>query len=130
MKAVQTSSTNRSEGDDLDGLLRSFFQAELPHPWPQLSVPESKKETPSRNWFSLRRGMTSRLALAASVALLFLGHALISGRLQDALVKQGQGLQNGSAGRDKPLIEKDKKIRIRESLTPSSVLFIVTDEDR
>ncbi len=66
-------------GDDLDGLLRKFFKSQLPQPWPapqaRVSVTSSKRYAVGR---SLVRG---RWALAASVALLFLGSWLLPNRL-------------------------------------------------
>jgi hypothetical protein len=54
------------EPRDLDGLLRAFFRAEMPEPWPAPQAPPGNQHRVSR---SLWRG---RLALAASVALLLL----------------------------------------------------------
>ncbi len=70
-------STFRS-GDDLDGLLRQFFQAEMPDPWPRLVPPEAASAPAPVRW----RGWTllrSRLALAASLALLVGGQLLLAG---------------------------------------------------
>jgi hypothetical protein len=53
---------------DPDVLLRSFFQAEMPAPWPKLT-PTISISLPRRR--SLPR---SRLALAASLGLLFVGN--------------------------------------------------------
>jgi hypothetical protein len=54
-------------GDVPDGLLRAFFRAELPDPWPHFR---------KRSWTAAR----SRLALAATVGLLLLGTLLLSGQ--------------------------------------------------
>jgi hypothetical protein len=85
-----------SPGENLDGLLRAFYQAQLPHPWPDFKAPGDDAVTTgtargvlTRLWplskapdsgpsargievrgFALVR---SRLALAASVALLVFG---------------------------------------------------------
>jgi hypothetical protein len=65
-------------GDELDTLLRAFFQSEMPHPWPALSLPETEEQArpvvpltpaPSHPWVPVH----SRLALAASVGLLLAG---------------------------------------------------------
>lgn len=69
-----------SRTDDLDDLLRSYFQAEMPSPWPALKLPEERAVLPlvarePRTWSSLR----SRLTLAASVGLLLTGALLFSG---------------------------------------------------
>jgi hypothetical protein len=68
---------------EIDGLLRRFFRAEMPDPWPAapatgdpVSVPVTR---PSR---SLLR---SRFALAASLLLLLVGHLSLSGRFADNL---------------------------------------------
>src|SRR3954453_16117316 len=70
-------------GDDLDGLLRAFYRAQMPSPWPALKAPPqspARRPTPGpRAWPLLR----SRLALAASVALLVLASLLFSGKLAD-----------------------------------------------
>ena len=66
---------------EIDGLLRRFFRAEMPAPWPAapaIRVPVSVPVTrPSR---SLLR---SRFALAASLLLLLIGHVSLSGRFAD-----------------------------------------------
>jgi hypothetical protein len=69
----------RSSEDELDGLLRAFFQAELPHPWPSPEQPALRNailpmRSPVRRFPMLR----SRLALAASVALLVAGPLALS----------------------------------------------------
>jgi hypothetical protein len=69
----------RSSEDELDGLLRAFYQAELPHPWPSPEVPALRNDvlplrSPLRRFPMLR----SRLALAASVALLVAGPLALS----------------------------------------------------
>jgi hypothetical protein len=63
-----------SPGEDLDGLLRAFYQAQLPHPWPDFQAPGAAG-TPSARGAGGRRLplLRSRLALAASVALLVFG---------------------------------------------------------
>jgi hypothetical protein len=76
-------------GDDLGGLLRTFFRRQLPQPWPPPRViPISV--APSRRPTSGRSLMRSRWALAASVALLFLTSLLLSSRFtQDARPDHG-----------------------------------------
>jgi hypothetical protein len=65
---------NLPPSDELDGLLRTFFQAELPDPFPSLEAPAPRAAVlsprPARSGWNLFR---SRLALAASVALLVAG---------------------------------------------------------
>ncbi len=76
-------------GDDPDALLRRFFRAELPHPWPDWAPPVRAAATPSRNgtgekrspWVpALRAKARSRLALAAAVGLLLVGTLVLSGK--------------------------------------------------
>lgn len=72
-------------GDDLDNLLRAFFQAEMPTPWPTAPEPPVKPLVlPARPAASRLSTLTrSRLALAASVALLISGPLFLAGKLQD-----------------------------------------------
>jgi hypothetical protein len=76
---------------DLDGLLRTFFQAEMPRPWPAAPVPgrpsASRNDSPkpaTRDLFRPKRWSlsSSRLALAAALAGLMIGTLLLSGRFQ------------------------------------------------
>jgi hypothetical protein len=81
--------SGRPPEDDLDGLLRAYFQAEMPDPWPSFEAPAPRNgvlplrrpQQPRR--FNLWR---SRLALAASILLLIAGALfLFSGsRMNDA----------------------------------------------
>lgn len=66
--------------DDIDGLLRAFFRAELPDPWPVLKSPAADENPVAvrktgRTWSMMR----SRLALAASIGLLLIGCWFLSG---------------------------------------------------
>lgn len=79
-----------SDGDGVDHLLRAFYKAEMPDPWPSFEAPA---EAPSVLPFPMstpapaagRLVLTrSRLALAASVALLVGGLAFLSGKFTDA----------------------------------------------
>jgi hypothetical protein len=71
-------------GDNLDNLLRAFFQAEMPNPWPSMESPTPRLRIGPPAKPDVPPGRTlvrSRLALAASVALLiaapwFLGDKL------------------------------------------------------
>jgi hypothetical protein len=64
-------------GDNLDGLLRAFFQAELPNPWPPfrpaLHLPERRPV-----WSRFQ----SALALAASIGILVIGLSLVAGKFE------------------------------------------------
>ena len=62
--------------DRLDELLRQFYRAELPAPWPASPATAEVKVAAPRSRWSL---WNSRAALAASILLLLLGHLLLSG---------------------------------------------------
>ncbi|MBL8797324.1 MAG: hypothetical protein JNM56_25710 [Planctomycetia bacterium] len=79
--------------DDLDGLLRSFFRSEMPDPWPTMKAPAA--ETPTLGWWSRSR---SRLALAASVALLLIGSWLLSGSAPQYTAPVVNGPRDTSSG--------------------------------
>lgn len=70
-------------GDDLDGLLTAFFQRELPSPWPAAPQAEETVVVRRRPPEVRRSAWTSRLALAASVAVLLGGGWLLSGSFLD-----------------------------------------------
>jgi hypothetical protein len=72
-------------GDDLDEVLFAFFRSEMPRPWPQMKRPDETPAVrpalpapapPPRSWFR-----SPRFALAASVALLIGGYAVMSAAL-------------------------------------------------
>lgn len=67
-------------GDDLDGLLRTFFRAQMPYPWPAPPTSHFRIEPAVRPASSRRPLIRSRWTLAASVALLLLGSLLLPGR--------------------------------------------------
>jgi len=60
--------TDRLNGDSpvLDGLLREFYRAEMPDPWPRLSLPSHAPMRPSAPRFA---HSFFRVALAASVVI-------------------------------------------------------------
>jgi hypothetical protein len=66
--------------DDLDGLLRTFFRAQMPHPWPAAPATTFRLTPALRPATSRRPLMRSRWALAASIGLLLLGSLLLPGR--------------------------------------------------
>ena len=72
---LRTSPGFGPSGDELEGMLRSFFRAEVPDPWPMMKAPAEpvvvKLPKPRRSTW-LRIG--PRLAIAASVAFLLLGY--------------------------------------------------------
>ena len=63
----------------IDALLTSFFKAEMPHPWPAFKAP-ARAVTPPPSWFARSR---SKVALAASIALLAVISYWLSGRAPD-----------------------------------------------
>jgi hypothetical protein len=73
MNDLRTSPGFGPSGDELEGMLRTFFRAEVPDPWPTMKFPEPilKLRKPRRSTW-LRVG--PRLAVAASVALLVVGY--------------------------------------------------------
>jgi hypothetical protein len=90
MRFLEQSATQ--SGDDLDNLLRAFFQAEMPTPWPPAPETTAKPIVlPARKGGS--RGLSplvrSRLALAASVALLISGPLFLAHRHADAPPAEG-----------------------------------------
>lgn len=67
-------------GDDLDGLLKSFFRSEMPNPWPDAPHAEEAPVILAVGPMPKRRSFaSSRFALAASVALLVGGAWLLGG---------------------------------------------------
>jgi hypothetical protein len=65
--------------ENLDSLLRRFFRSEMPRPWPvapKVEAPAPRKVGPSRPWFR----HSSRLALAAAVALFLIGYLILAGK--------------------------------------------------
>ena len=72
---------------DVDAMLRGFFQAEMPEIWtcPAVNLPEAKRPPEPVSGRPLSRLAGSRWALAATIALLFFGFALLSQRRTDNL---------------------------------------------
>lgn len=96
--------------DDPDRLLRTFFRAEMPVPWPAWQPPAVPAGPPRR---SLLR---SRLALAASLLFLISGPLALSGIFSDSpssaaggsadkLEATGRGLRSGTRLRLSPTRE-------------------------
>jgi hypothetical protein len=86
--------------DDLDGLLRAYFKAEMPDPWPSFEAP-----APRNGVLPLRGAKTSRftlwrsrLALAASILLLIAGALfLIGGSRNDVDLSHPEEITTGAA---------------------------------
>lgn len=115
--------------DDVDKILRAFFRRQMPDPWPSLEAPVLRRVVPvpaakaARRWPLLR----SRLALAASVALLAAGLLFRGEAFQGRPNPAGTDLPigPGSASRDNgvrgvidptPAPEAPSKLKINESL--------------
>lgn len=87
---------NPGPPEEVDTLLRGFFRSEMPDPWPVLKAPNAgtfrAAQPAAPRWTSVR----SRVALAASVALLLLGSWCFSARTPDySMTPQNN---NGSVG--------------------------------
>ncbi len=65
--------------DEIDALLRAFFQAEMPKTWPAFKAPRPPSAQ-APGWWAKSR---SRLALAASVTMLLLGSWWVASRPAD-----------------------------------------------
>jgi len=115
-------------GDDLDGLLRAFFRAEMPHPWPDLEAPAFTSVPSARLafWRGIKR---SHLALAASVALLIGGSLLFNGKLPAVGNIIGKGTEIGGITDD---VHHPKKAQPDTAIDPNKILknesIIVTPE--
>ncbi len=86
--------------DDLDEALFAFFRSQLPRPWPALQLPArvltvrpapAALAVPPRSWFR-----SPRFALAASVALLIAGYALMSAALAPPTVTENSTLDEAT----------------------------------
>src|SRR5262249_29702899 len=91
MNDLRTSPAFGPSGDELEGMLRSFFRAEVPDPWPTMKFPEPavKLHKPRRSTW-LRIG--PRLAIAASVAFLLIGYLALGSIFPK---HQADGVNNG-----------------------------------
>src|SRR6266516_3618864 len=68
---------------NLDGLLKSFFESEMPNPWPHWKTPKQQSVTLADNPHSPSRSFRSYFALAASIALMIFGFLFVSDKLQN-----------------------------------------------
>jgi hypothetical protein len=92
--------SGRPPEDDLDGLLREYFHAELPDPWPSFEAP-----APRNGILPLRRPVApnanlwrSRLALAASILLLLATAFFVASGLGGKSAPQGSKLNDALTG--------------------------------
>jgi len=66
--------------DEVDRLLFAYFRKEMPQPWPKLELPADAFPVNIEPSVTRRPLIRSRWALAASIALLLLGHWLLAGK--------------------------------------------------
>jgi hypothetical protein len=114
-----------SPGEDLDGLLRAFYQAQLPHPWPDFKAPAAGGAPSAR----LRRfaRLRSRLALAASVAILIAGSFILSGNgFRDTEKEQFLGNRPTEAMKERLKIEVSTSLEVSNN-APPAIKVNVTD---
>jgi hypothetical protein len=102
---------------DVDGVLRAFFKAQTPAPWPKAPVVVAK--TP-KGWPMMR----SRLALAASVGLLALGLSSLAGAFHGRAIPSDQRIRvdspSASAEND-PLhhsVQPSVKVKVKPMNAP------------
>jgi hypothetical protein len=75
---------------DMDDLLRDYFQAELPQPWPTFKAPKPAR---SRDTLSFWSRSGARLAIAACVGLLLIGYMSIAAYFPGAQAPTGADVQ-------------------------------------
>jgi len=103
--------------DDLDGLLRAYFQREMPKAWPPPRVPLDRIVPLRRQTTSRRSLIRSRWALAASVALLLLGSMLLPSRFTpDAKPEPVLGAPGTADRKDLPKRSKPHENKIQPGL--------------
>ena len=69
----RTSHRDRHKGEPIDALLGAYFRAEMPSPWPAFRSPAKTRLAFTPASAARRPAYAGRLALAASVGLLFVG---------------------------------------------------------
>jgi hypothetical protein len=103
--------------DEVDGLLRRFFRAQMPSPWPKApETSEYKTMTPSRSLAVLRFFRPSiRLAVAAAVAALVIGYLALQSWFPDP-----KAVNPSAADNDHQLGSKLPKIKLQEQKSPTN----------
>jgi hypothetical protein len=92
----------QGSSDAYEELLRAFFRAEMPDPWPAFERPQPRillfprPQLASRGRFA---GIKSRLALAASVVILLVSSWLLAGALRDIKPAPTNGSQPNDTAR-------------------------------
>ncbi len=64
--------------DEVEGLLRAYFRAQVPNPWPELKLPAEAARPTLRTVSANRSFWSSRSALAAAIAFLLIGTLALS----------------------------------------------------
>ena len=130
---VEWPNAGRPNGDP-DGLLRAFFRAELPDPWPALRRPDGPacfvgangtapgRDHPSetaraRSWALPRPALRRRLALAAAAVLLLLGTLLLSGQFRNGTPETPVGPAMATPNLPKDVIIEESLIQDGEQPT-------------
>jgi hypothetical protein len=90
---------------DLDTVLRSYFQAEMTNPWPSWQTPKQHTVTLTPRSTSSAVSMRRYFALAASIALMIFGFLFVSDKLQTSNPLQGN---HERIGYDDPQIKKER----------------------
>ena len=85
---------------EMDDLLHDYFQAEMPRPWPTFKTP---KPTRTKHSVSFWSRYSSRVALAACIALLAAGYLTLGGFFAGSQTTPGlEHVAPDTAMRDKP----------------------------
>ena len=128
----------RGRHGDLDGLLSDFFRSELPKVWPGPPTSDEQPKTiplAARKPFSRWSAVRSRLALAASIALLLAGGWFLSGKFEDvsgsgsSYTEPGADIRGGHFKPDKNIKENEPRIRHRIFVDPSGQAGLQFDVD-
>jgi hypothetical protein len=95
MNSLQPSLSGPQELDrspnDLDGLLRSFFRAQMPEPWPVPKPPATSTVRKGGAAAARRSLVRSRFALAACLLVLLVGQSFVSSMLSDSMHAAADG---------------------------------------
>ena len=73
----QSTPPEKHQAEPIDGLLGAFFRAEMPSPWPTFARPVKTRLAVDLAPASRTSAYAGRLALAASIGLLFVGSWLL-----------------------------------------------------
>jgi hypothetical protein len=100
---------------NVDGVLRAYFRAEMPDPWPQMRLPGVPLPQ-----LSAWRGARLRFALAASVGLFLTGYLALAGLFPRDTAPQVIELQG-------PIIGKGLQRQKQPFLSPSKRSLPIED---